>query len=116
MKIVIKEIIKKPIAISTDDGKKTREHIKSVFESYEEVEISFEGISMLISHFLNESIGKLYTEYPKEKWKNLDSIVYTGINKDDLELLQTKVIPNFKNSPSDKEKFENIQKGILKWV
>jgi hypothetical protein len=31
-------------------------------------------------------------------------------------LLQTKVIPNYKSSPSDKEIFKKIQKDILKWI
>ena len=114
LKIVVKDIIEKPIAISTEDGKKTKEAIKSLFDKNEEIEISFEGINMLISHFLNESIGVLYIEYSKDKWQKLDSIKYTNISKDDLELLQTKVIPNYKSSPSDKEIFKKIQKDILK--
>lgn len=114
MKIVVKDIIEKPIAISTEDGKKTKEAIKSLFDKNEEIEVSFEGINMLISHFLNESIGVLYIEYSKDKWQKLDSIKYTNISKDDLELLQTKVIPNYKSSPSDKEIFKKIQKDILK--
>lgn len=114
MKIKIKDIIKKNIAISTDDGVKAREAITNLFDSNDDLEISFDGISMLISHFLNESIGKLYTAYPKSKWDKLDSIIYTNISSDDLDLLKTRVIPNYKNSLTDRERFENIQKDILK--
>ena len=56
MKIVVKDIIEKPIAISTEDGKKTKEAIKSLFDKNEDIEVSFEGINMLISHFLISSI------------------------------------------------------------
>lgn len=114
MKIKIIDIIQKNIAISTDDGKKVREAIIELFDSNEEIEISFDGISMLISHFLNESIGKLYVIYSENEWDKLDNIVYMNISDDDLDLLTTRVIPNYKNSLTDKEKFENIQKDILK--
>lgn len=114
MKIDIKNIINKNIAISTEDGKNVREIIIKAFETDDEIEVSFEGISMLISHFLNESIGKLYTVYPESKWKALDNIVYTNISEDDLELLKNRVIPNYKNLLTDKEKFKSIQKDILK--
>jgi len=114
MKIKIVDIIEKKIAISTDDGKKVREAIIKLFDSSDELEISFDGISMLISHFLNESIGKLYVIYPKSKWDKLDDIVYTNISNDDLALLTTRVIPNYRNTLTDREKFENIQKDILK--
>ncbi|MFK7780391.1 MAG: STAS-like domain-containing protein [Candidatus Gracilibacteria bacterium] len=116
MKINIIDIIKKKIAISTDDGKQVREVIIELFDTDDEIEISFDGISMLISHFLNESIGKLYIIYPKNRWDKLDNIIYTNISKDDLDLLKTRVIPNYKDSLTDREKFENIQKDILKGI
>lgn len=39
MKIVVKDIIEKPIAISTEDGKKTKEAIMSLFDKNEEIEV-----------------------------------------------------------------------------
>lgn len=111
--ISVKEIINKPIAVSTDDAKKVQEEIKKLIEKNENIEVSFENISMLISHFLNVSIGELYPIY-KDKWDKLDNIKFIGINADDLELLKTRIIPSFKNTQTDKEKFKNIQEDILK--
>lgn len=113
MKINIHNIINKSIAISTEDAKKVKKKMIEALDQYEEIEVSFENISMLISHFLNVSIGELYIDY-KEKWEVLDDINYTHISNDDLELLKDKIIPSFKNQPNDKEKFARIQKDILK--
>jgi len=113
MKIDVKEIIKKPIAVSTDDAKKVKKEIIEAINIDNEIEVSFENIDMLISHFLNVSIGELYTEY-RDKWMKLDNIKYIGINDDDLKLLNQRVIPSFKNTLTDKEKFKNIQEDILK--
>jgi hypothetical protein len=111
--IKVKEIINKPIAVSTDDAKKVQDEIKKLIKENEKIEVSFENVSMLISHFLNVSIGELYSIY-KDKWDILDDIIFIDMNDDDLELLKTRIIPSFKNSLTDKEKFKSVQEDILK--
>ena len=112
MKIEIKRIIEKNIAISTDDGEKVFTQMKELLENKENpIEVSFSGIDMLISHFLNESIGKLYTEFPKSRWKEIDTINYVDIDEDDLELLKERVIPAFKG---DIKRAKEIEKDILR--
>jgi hypothetical protein len=112
MKIEIKDIIEKNIAISTDDGEKVFTKMKKLLENKEKsIEVSFSGIDMLISHFLNESIGKLYITFPNERWKEIDSINYTDIDEDDLELLKERVIPAFKG---DIKRAKEIEKDIIK--
>ena len=111
MKIEIKDIIKKNIAISTDDGAKVFLEIKKLLDNKDEyIEVSFIGIDMLISHFLNESIGKLYISFPKIRWKEIDKINYTDIDEDDLELLKKRVIPAF---TGDINRAREIEKDIL---
>lgn len=111
MMIKIHDIINKNIAISTEDGKKVFEILKNEIEKGESsIVLSFAGIDMLISHFLNESIGELYSYFGKSKWDFLDKIKYTDIEEDDLELLQKKVIPNYKG---DLKKQQEIQKKVL---
>jgi hypothetical protein len=96
--IRIFDIIGKKIAISTNDGKKVFEILKKEIESGNKyVVVSFKGIDMLIPHFLNESIGELYNHFSKSKWSIIDKIKYTDIDEDDLQLLQKKVIPNYKS-------------------
>jgi transcriptional regulator len=109
--IKIYDIIEKNIAISTEDGQKVFAVIKKEIENRnEDIKLSFEGIDMLISHFLNESIGELYSYFGKSKWDILDNIEYIDIDEDDLELLHEKVIANYKG---DLKKQQEIQKKVL---
>lgn len=109
--IKIYDIIEKNIAISTEDGQKVFEVIKKEIENgNEDIRISFEGVDMLISHFLNESIGELYSYFGKTKWDTLDNIEYIDIDEDDLELLREKVIANYKG---DLKKQQEIQNKVL---
>jgi len=109
--VKIHDIIDKNIAISTEDGKKVFEILKNEIERSEsDIVVSFKGIDMLISHFLNESIGELYSYFSTSKWDILDNIKYIDIDEDDLELLQKKVIPNYKG---DLKKQQEIQKKVL---
>lgn len=111
MIVKIHNIIGKNIAISTEDGKKVFEILKkSIDDGDSNIIVSFEGVDMLISHFLNESIGELYSYFGNTKWDILDNIKYVDINEDDLELLQKKVIPNYKG---DLKKQQEIQKKVL---
>lgn len=112
MKIEIKNIIEKNIAISTDDGEKVFTNIKELLEHKEKsIEVSFSGIDMLISHFLNESIGKLYLTFPNARWDEIDNINYTNIDEDDLELLKERVIPAFKG---DIKRAKGIEQEIIR--
>lgn len=108
--VKIHDIIDKDIAISTEDGKKVFDILKKEIESGNEIVVSFDGINMLISHFLNESIGELYSYFEKSKWSTLDKIKYIEIDEDDLELLNKKVIPNYKG---DLKKQQDIQTKVL---
>ena len=115
MKVNVLEIIGKSIGISTDDGKKLNDAIVKQIRDGHSVEVSFDGIDMIISHFLNEGIGKLYKIFHKEDWDMLDKgVSFTGLSSDDDELLLTKVIPTSKSHFSDEKNSERIQKDILK--
>ena len=112
MKIEIRDIIKKNIAISTEDGERVFVEIKKLLDNKEElIEVSFDGIDMLISHFLNESIGRLYITFPKSRWEEIDKIRYTDIDEDDLELLKDRVIPAFKG---DIKRAKEIERDIIR--
>lgn len=110
--INVKDIINNTIAMSTEDGQKLFHVLYENIKNAHKVNLSFEGIDILISHFLNEAIGKLYERF--ENWQLLDqSIVYKNIDEDDLELLKEKVIPTAKNHFKDSEKHDKIDESIL---
>lgn len=110
--INVKDIIKNTIAMSTEDGKVLFEEIYKNLKAAKKIELSFDGIDMLISHFLNESIGKQYEKF--SNWEILDkAIVYKDIDEDDLELLKEKVIPTAKNHFKDSEKEDKLEESLL---
>lgn len=106
------DVIQKNIAMSTEDGQKLFEVLYGLLKSKERIQLSFENVDILISHFLNESIGKLYEKF--ENWDILDqAIEYNDIDKDDLDLLIDKVIPTAKAHYSDVKRSEKIEADIL---
>ncbi len=112
MTIDVEKIINKQIAVTTVEAKKVHDELEKAIETNDTITVSFENIKMLISHFLNISIGELYITN-KNKWEILDNINYIGLSDDDLKLLKDRVIPSFKNNPTDKEKYIKIQEEIL---
>lgn len=112
IKINVNDVIKNTIAMSTDDGKVLFEEIYKNLKNAKKIELSFVGIDMLISHFLNESIGKQYEKF--SNWDVLDNaITYKDIDEDDLELLKEKVIPTAKNHFKDSEREEKLDESLL---
>lgn len=96
-KIIIKDIISSSRAISPEDGDKLyNEIIKSIKEGYK-VLLDFSNIDILLSVFLNHSIGKIYgTEY-KEAFKN-GIIEFVNISEQDfhtVEIVQDRAIKFF---------------------
>lgn len=58
--LIIKDIINSDLAVSTEKGNQVFELIESNLKANEQVILDFEGISVLITAFLNAAIGKLY--------------------------------------------------------
>ena len=113
MKIInVKDVIKNTIAMSTEDGEKLFNVIYENLKNQEKVCLSFKDIDILISHFLNEAIGKQYAKF--KNWEILDKVIeYKDLDKDDLDLLINKVIPTAKNHFKDIERSEKIEIEIL---
>ncbi len=55
--------------------------------------LSFEDVEIIISAFLNASVGRLYGEFPEETIRKFLS--YEGLQKDDLDMLK-RVVDNAK--------------------
>lgn len=108
----VKDIIGKGIAMSTGDGEKLFVVLYKLLKENKKVQLSFGDIDILISHFLNEGIGKLYEKF--DNWDILDNAIeYVDIDSDDLELLKNKVIPTAKNHFKDLVRSEKIDESIL---
>lgn len=63
----IADLIGGPRAVDAADGEKVFQKILPVLQGGRTVRLSFEGISMVITAFLNSAIGKLYGVLPEEQ-------------------------------------------------
>ncbi len=63
----IADLIGGPRAVDAADGEKVFQKILPVLQSGRNVRLSFEGITMVITAFLNAAIGKLYGVLPEEQ-------------------------------------------------
>lgn len=55
------------ICVSSTDGAKVHEAIKSEFQRKNRVTVSFSGVTELTTAFLNAAIGQLYGKYSEEE-------------------------------------------------
>src|ERR1041385_7435628 len=62
--IRVVDVIGRPLAVDTTDGQRVHDKISPMIEQDKKVVLSFEGISMVITAFLNAAIGQLYGEFP----------------------------------------------------
>lgn len=70
--------------VEPDDGVLLREKIAEGLSRGDKVELDFEGVSMLITAFLNVAIGSLYKDYDEIL---VDSLVYENIDSSDMAMI-----------------------------
>lgn len=63
MVINIKNIIKSDIAAFHNEGLVIFSHLEKAYSKRQQVTISFEGIQLCSTQFLNAAIGKMYLQY-----------------------------------------------------
>ena len=61
--LIVKNIIDSDLAVSSDDGKKVYQAIVEALRREAIVELDFQGITIVITAFLNMAIGKLYQDF-----------------------------------------------------
>ena len=105
MNIKIKKLVGAK-CVEPDDGVVVREKIIEAFGNDLIVTLDFEGVSMLISAFLNVAIGSLYKDYEVSL---VDSIEFTNLDSSDEALISI-VVKNAKKfyGLSDEDKAEII--------
>jgi hypothetical protein len=91
--IKVADLIGSPLCISSEDGQKVYEKVKSLLENSQPVTISFDRVTMLISLFLNVAIGQLYGSFSEEEVRSMVQVA--GLSGDDMELLK-RVVDNAK--------------------
>ncbi|QNN42946.1 STAS-like domain-containing protein [Pedobacter roseus] len=110
--LVIKDIIKSELAVSTEKGNEVFEIIDSYLQKNEKVELDFAGINIMITAFLNAAIGRLYgnkaytTEFLNEHLK------VENVEKEDRALFKD-VIQRAKEYFANKEGSEKSSNDAI---
>ncbi len=105
--IRVKDIIGTSYASATEHGDLLFQKVDSYFKSDEEITLDFDEIDIIVSTFLNASIGQLYGFYSSDFIKN--HLKVKNMSNDDLNVLR-KVIERAREYFKDKDGFEEIVK------
>lgn len=61
------DVVAGPRCVDTADGQRVHDKIAPLLQKDTKVVLSFAGITMVITAFLNAAVGQLYGEFPEEK-------------------------------------------------
>jgi hypothetical protein len=81
----VSSVIGSKICVATEDGQKLFDILHHAVSNGEKLNVSFEGIELVIEAFLNIAIGQLYGTFSEETITAM--ISYTHLQEDDAELL-----------------------------
>jgi transcriptional regulator len=103
--IKVKQLLTSPFAVSTEEGEKLFKLINERLSNKKKVTIDFSKIELIVSTFLNASIGQLYGLFSTEFiQKNLSVI---NISNEDLVILK-KVTDRAKEYFKDKKGLDKV--------
>lgn len=106
--IKITNVIDSNSAISSEDAEELFKIIDTTLSANNKVNLDFSGIELLLSVFLNVSIGQLYSKY---EYSFIDSnLSFSNLSEDDKSTLD-KVINRAKQYFRDKPNFEDSAKN-----
>lgn len=108
--IKVKDIINTTYCVDASDGEKIFELTKKALDEDKKVVLSFDGIELVITAFLNTAIGKLYGIFDEERiLSNLSNSDMT----EDFQVIWDKVTDGAPKYYANKEAFDkNISKIV----
>jgi hypothetical protein len=105
--IRVDKLLNASFAVTTEDGQKLFELINESFNQEKDVIIDFSNIDLIVSTFLNASIGQLYGMYSTEFIQQHLSVINMGA----IELATLKLVTDrAKEYFKDKKGFERVFK------
>jgi hypothetical protein len=105
--IRVSDLVGGPRAVDAADGEKIFEKILPLLQDGRDVRLSFEGISMVITAFLNTAIGKLYGVLPEDQVDRMLKV------KNLLPLFQPSLEKSVEWSKAYYRDPERLQKAIM---
>jgi len=103
VELKVVDFIGSPLCISADDGQKIFDKVQLLLNEGNQVVISFEHVTMMVSLFLNVAIGQLYSTFSEEEIRN--NLNVKGLDDDDKELLK-KVVENAKKYYANSKEYD----------
>lgn len=97
------DLVEEGICVSADDGQLVHNQVADLLRKKCLTTVSFEGVTILISSFLNAAIGQLYGEFSEEDINKY--LLVDALMPEDEELLR-RVIDNAKTYFEDKAAFD----------
>ncbi len=85
------DIIGSPYCVSSRDGQHLFDKIQPLIEDGRSIDLSFEGVDIIISAFLNAAVGQLLGHFSAEQIDR--QLTWSGLDEDDDRLLHS-VIKN----------------------
>jgi hypothetical protein len=107
IRISVYEAIGNSAAISTEDGEMIFNRVKDLLSNDKKIIVDFTNIDLVVSTFLNASVGQLYGFYSPDVIR--DNFNVEGLSDEDLNLLK-KVIETAKQYFENRSGFENTVK------
>jgi hypothetical protein len=108
----IKELIGTDLAVSTENGQKVYLEIEKNLISKEQIVLDFEGVSLIITAFLNAAIGSLFRNQKYTTEFLNENVFLTNVDSNDAHLF-IEVINRAKEYFSNKDFIEkNNQDSI----
>ncbi|WP_411823660.1 STAS-like domain-containing protein [Leptospira sp. 'Mane'] len=108
--IPVSEIVPSRYCVDAEDGQKLFLMISKSLGEGGIVTLSFKGIEMITSAFLNTAIGQLYRDFPEEKIKS--SLKVEDLSNEDLALLK-RVNDTAKVYYKDPDRMERSLREVL---
>lgn len=108
--LIVKAIIQGDTAVSTDDGDVVYKKIYEAFTKNENIELDFEGITIMTTAFLNAAIGQLYSIYKSEQLN--EKLKLINVAEED-KILFKKVIDRAKEYFANKKGFEDSANSAI---
>ena len=72
--IRVLDVVGRPLAVDTADGQRVHDKIAPILREGSKVLLSFDGITMVITAFLNAAIGQLYGD-PRLSEERIESLL-----------------------------------------
>lgn len=102
MKLVVKDIIKTDLAVSSESGQEVYKILNENIKNKQRTNVYFSDLSTITTAFFNAAIGDLYANWDSEQLNSYISIKadsLTNLQRNKLQL----VMQNAKNKLTDEE-------------